>query len=92
MTARTTTGFGIQLYRLAPRIRLQSNRSWQEELGPGLDEDPAVCVIGNFDAHFGVGGGLVGRVGLGKGGGDVAQRCHKSLDVFFGEPGGGLAG
>jgi len=49
-------------------------------------------VVGDFDAHFGVDGGLVGRVGLGEGGRDVAQRCDQGLDVFFGEPGCGLAG
>lgn len=34
-------------------------------------------VVGDFDAHFGVGGGLVGRVGLGEGGGDIAARCRR---------------
>ena len=52
--------------------------------GPGLDEDPAIGVIGDFDSHLGVYAGLVGRVGLGEGGRDVAQRCDKRFDVFLG--------
>jgi hypothetical protein len=48
---------------------------------PGLDEDPAVLVVGDFDAHLGVGGGLVGRVGLGEGGGDVAE-CRRRPPVL----------
>jgi hypothetical protein len=40
---------------------------------PGLDECPAFVVVGDADAHLCVDGGLVGGVGVGERGSDVAE-------------------
>jgi hypothetical protein len=54
---------------------------------PGLDDDPAVLVVGDVD--LGVDLGLVFRVGRGEGGGDVPEAGDERLDVVCREPGGG---
>jgi hypothetical protein len=58
--------------------------------GPGLDEYPAVVVVGEVDPHLFVDGGPVCRVGRSQCCGDVSQAGYQGFDVVFGEPGGGF--
>ena len=54
---------------------------------PGLDEDPAVLVVGDVDSHFFADGGFVCGVGAGECGGDVPEAGYQGFDVVSGECG-----